>query len=202
MNWIIVSGSHRKKSQSEKIAIFIQEITKKNFPEISCEIISLGGNPIPLWDESIWNSAPEWERLWRPYRSKLQAAHGFVFVVPEWGGMVPPSFKNFLLLCSPQELGHKPALIVGVSSSKNGAYPISELRMSGYKNNYVCYLPEHIIIRNAESVFNTDSLANDEEVYLYKRIQYELQILKQYTTALKSVRESGVLNFKDYPFGM
>jgi len=46
------------------------------------------------------------------------------------------------------ELGHKPALIVAVSSGDGGAYPVSELRMSSYKNNRLCYIPEQVALKS------------------------------------------------------
>ena len=58
------------------------------------------------------------------------------------------------------QLGHKPALIVTVSSADGGAYPVAELRMSSYKNNRICYLPEHVILRNVERILNDDAKDN------------------------------------------
>ena len=68
--------------------------------------------------------------------------------------MVPAKLKNFLLYCSKDELAHKPALLVSVSAGLGGSYPIAELRISSYKNNRLCYLPENVIIRNIETFLN------------------------------------------------
>jgi hypothetical protein len=39
-------------------------------------------------------------------------------------------------------------LIIAVSGGAGGgAYPVAELRMSSYKNSRICYLPEHLIVR-------------------------------------------------------
>ncbi|OCA54494.1 hypothetical protein [Photorhabdus namnaonensis] len=43
--------------------------------------------------------------------------------------------KNLLLLCSDNELIHKPALPVSISAENGDTFCISELRSSGYKNN-------------------------------------------------------------------
>ena len=48
-------------------------------------------------------------------------------VSPEWNGMVPSMLTNFFLLCSNNELAHKPGLLVGVSSGTGGSYPVAEL---------------------------------------------------------------------------
>ncbi len=63
---------------------------------------------------------------------------------------VPAGLKNFFLMFSRFELGHKPAMIVAVSSGDGGAYPVAELRMSSYKNNRICYIPEQLNLRNVE----------------------------------------------------
>ena len=39
-------------------------------------------------------------------------------MTPEWAGMVTPGLKNLLLFATSKEVGHKPALVVGVSSSR------------------------------------------------------------------------------------
>ena len=67
--------------------------------------------------------------------------------MPEYGGMATPNSKTFLVFNN-GELFHKPGLIISVSSGTGGAYPISELRSSSYKNSHIMWIPEHIIIRN------------------------------------------------------
>ena len=64
--------------------------------------------------------------------------------------MATPIAKNFFLICNKGELAHKPGLIVSISSGNGGAYPVSELRSSSYKNTHIMWIPEQIIIRNVE----------------------------------------------------
>ncbi|MCV5978616.1 NAD(P)H-dependent oxidoreductase, partial [Escherichia coli] len=78
-------------------------------------------------------------------------------MTPEWHGMATPALKNFLLLTTANELAHKPALLVSVSVSINGVYPISELRMTGSKNNHVCFLPDHLIVRKSDKLIDQDA---------------------------------------------
>src|SRR5690606_35647286 len=127
-------------------------------------------------------------------RQELHSCDGFVIISPEWHGMVPAGLKNFLLMWTAGgELAHKPALIVTVSASVGGSYPVAELRMSGYKNNRLCFLPEHLIVRNVGSVFNANSEDNDpkSQQYLSERLLYCLQLLREYALALRQVRDSG-----------
>jgi NAD(P)H-dependent FMN reductase len=204
MKFAIISGSHRQPSQSAKVATLIKQRVGELFAGSQAEIIDLGGNPYPLWDQGIWEGDPDWtERLAEPRRI-LGESDGVVGVSPEWHGQVPAGLKNFFLLFGTRELGHKPAMIVTVSASEGGSYPVAELRMSSYKNNRLCYIPEHVIVKQVETVLNDDPSQNDGERdgYVRGRIDWTLGILNEYAKALKSVRESGLTSSPDYPFGM
>ncbi|SDZ98060.1 NADPH-dependent FMN reductase [Thiothrix caldifontis] len=204
MKIMVISGSHRENSQSEKVAHYIAESLLDNKQADATEVFSLAGNPLPLWDEGIWNGDAKWQALLNPLSEKLASSDGFVIIAPEWHGQVPAGLKNFFLLWGAGELAHKPALIVTVSSSDGGAYPVAELRMSSYKNNRICYIPEHIIVRNVESVLNEDAAQNKPEAdsYFRDRIAYAGGILCAYATALKGVRESGITQTEAFRFGM
>ncbi|OQX12094.1 MAG: NADPH-dependent oxidoreductase [Thiothrix lacustris] len=204
MKIMIISGSHRENSQSDKVAHYIAQSLLDNQQATATEVFSLAGNPLPLWDEGIWNGEAKWQALLNPLSEKLAASDGFVIIAPEWHGQVPAGLKNFFLLWGAGELAHKPALIVAVSSSDGGAYPVAELRMSSYKNNRICYIPEQLIVRKVESVLNADPTQNEPEAdtYFRERIVYAGGILCAYATALNSVRESGVTETDVFRFGM
>jgi NAD(P)H-dependent FMN reductase len=204
MKITIVSGSHRHNSQSRKVADHIQSSLLEEKICDETEIYSLEGNPLPLWDQGIWDGEEKWETLLAPLRETLQQSDAFVVIAPEWHGQVPAGLKNFFLIAGKNEVGHKPALIVTVSSADGGAYPVAELRMSSYKNNRICYIPEQVIIRNVESVLNADPADNnaDADSYFRERISWSLQVLKAYAEALKSVRESGITHNDKFGFGM
>ena len=204
MRITIVSGSHRNPSQSMKVARYIQTALQQKQSADTIEIFSLADNPLPLWDQTVWENDPGWQELLDPLHRQLRASDGFVIVSPEWHGQVPSGLKNFFLLCGVRELGHKPALIVTVSSIDGGAYPVAELRMSSYKNNRICYIPEQIIVRKVEQVLNDDVQQNDprNDEYYRQRISWALDILTAYATAMKPLRESGVTENKLFKNGM
>ena len=204
MKIMIISGSHRENSQSEKVAHHIAQSLLDNQQATETEVFSLAGNPLPLWDEGIWNGDEKWPTILNPLSEKLASSDGFVIISPEWHGQVPSGLKNFFLLWGAGELAHKPALIVGVSSSDGGAYPIAELRMSSYKNNRICYIPEQLIIRHVESVLNADASNNnpDSDRYFRERIVYAGGILSAYASALKGVRDSGITQTDTFRNGM
>lgn len=202
MRIAIVVGSHRPASQSAKVGNFIASQLVSARADVVTDLIDLGKDPLPLWDEGAWNGAARWESTWAPLSERLAAADAVVLVAPEWSGMAPPAVKNFLLLAGPDELGDKPGLLVAVSSGLGGSYPISELRSSGYKNNFVCWLPDHIIVRHAADVLNTDAATTDTDARLRERLAATLRRLIDYAEALATVRARDDGFRAKYQYGM
>ncbi len=204
MKIAIISGSHRNPSQSEKVARHIEATLHAEHPGMDTWVYTLADNPLPLWDQTLWEDNPEWKARLAPMREQLAASDGFVIVTPEWHGQVPAGLKNFFLLFNRFELGHKPALIVAVSSADGGAYPVAELRMSSYKNNRICYIPEQVIVRNVEKVLNADAADNDAgaDAYFRERISWALDVLAGYAGALKPMREKIRIHHDKFGNGM
>ncbi len=202
MKYAIISGSHRVESQSGKIARYIAARLAALNPEASTYLLDLGKTPLPLWDESIWQGDPKIIEVWKPVSAELAGSDAAIVIAPEWGGMVPAALKNFFLFAGDGSLYHKPGLIVGVSASRNGAYPIAELRVSSYKNTHLQYISEHVIVRQVGDMLNDEAPQSEDDAALRKRLDYSLSVLAEYAKALQSVRASGVLNRKEFPFGM
>jgi len=200
----VVSGSHRKKSQSRKIADVIRCRLAENQSVTKSEVIDLSVIELPLWEEAIWENDPTWIARLSSVSKVLEESDGFVIVSPEWHGMVPSALKNFFLMWGKGQLAHKPALIVSISSSNGGSYPVAELRMSSYKNNRICYIPEHLIIRNVGSIFNKDSQENDAETqrHLTERMLYCIQLLICYAEGFKRIRQNKATDISTFQFGM
>ena len=201
MKIAIVAGSHRREAESARVATYLeQELTKLGISETY--LLSLSGNPLPLWDEDDWSGDEKRKSLWGPISKELQSSDGLVVVAPEWSGMVPPGLKNFFLLCGADVLAHKPGLIVTVSAGAGGSYPVSELRISSYKNTRLCYIPDHVIVRNVGQMLHGDQAADEHDAALRGRIEYSLRVLVEYAQALRLVRQSGVIDLKAFPYGM
>jgi azobenzene reductase len=160
---------------------------------------------IPFYSDKLKENA-DFQTIWNPILASLDSAAGLVFVTPEWNGMVTPMLKNFLLISSTYSslLAHKPVLIVTVSASRGGAYPVSELRSSGYKNNHIVYVPDHLIVRDANTVCNSHEpdTENKSDVYTHEKIEYSLKMLHEYTKAIKQVRDSGIIDLVKNGNGM
>jgi len=202
MKFFVLSGSHRAEAQSLKVANYIKRVLVTEHFEAEVAFYSLSGNPLPLWDETTGGAPDE---LWNPISEQLTAADALVVVTPEWSGMVTPGVKNFLLNCTAAEIGHKPGLIVTVSATRGGSYPVAELRMSSYKNNRLCWIPEHVLVHHAEANLNAADGSADiskEDALIRARLRYALKLVAVYGTALKSVRASGVIDHKTFRSGM
>lgn len=180
---VIVAGSSRTDSQTAKVADFIRTtlINKHALAAEAVSIIDLGKQPLPLWpadDNGPWS---EYERL-------LGAADAAIILAPEWHGMACPAIKNFFIYASKAQLAHKPAMLGAISAGVGGAFPISELRASSYKNCRLCYIPEHLIVRDVNHVMNGDEPESQADERLRQRLDYNLDVLLHYTRALAGIR--------------
>ena len=204
MKITIISGSHRDPSQSEKVARYIEKTLNTEKKDVQASVYSLANNPLPLWDQTLWEDSVEWNERLAPVKKQLIESDAFVVIAPEWHGQVPAGLKNFFLMFNRFELGHKPAMIVAVSSADGGAYPVAELRMSSYKNNRLCYIPEQIILRNVESILNEKAEDNNASAddYFRQRISWALDILCGYGVALKAMRDSVEIHHDMFGNGM
>lgn len=179
---VLLSGSNRSNSQSVKVARYLRERLEKLELCDSSELIDLASSRLPLWSEE------DTDRVWNAQQSILKKATALIVISPEWNGMACPALKNFFLYAGLGELGHKPALLVGVSAGLGGAYPIAELRASSYKNSRILYLPEQLIIRNVESMLNSEEPADEIDSRIRARADWALQLLCQYDAALRTIR--------------
>lgn len=198
VDYFVVSGSQNTDSQSAKIAgVIAHRLAQQGASSVKS--LDLAASPLPLLGSNA--SENEQEGLDR-VASDTRDANAYVFVTPEWHGMAPAALKNYFLHFSRGQLAHKPALIVAVSASAGGAYPIGELRSSCYKNSRVCFLPENLIIRQVSSVFNQGSENHAEsQDYLSKRMDFCLDMLKAYAMGMQEIRKN-LPDTAPYPNGM
>ena len=198
----IIVGSHRKDSQSAKVGRSIAAALERR-SGVDTWTLDLGKTPLPLWDETLWSQGEQWSEL-PALKARLDSSDAFVMIAPEWHGMVPAALKNFLLLWPASgELSHKPALPCAVSAADGGAYVIAELRMSSYKNNRLCWLPENLIARQVKAICNENEALNDETLHaeFAARSEYALNLLIAYADALRDVRALGIIDHETFMNG-
>jgi len=137
-------------------------------------------------------------------KTRLDGSDALIMISPEWHGMVPAALKNFLLLWGAgSELSHKPALPCAISAGEGGAYVIAELRMSSYKNNRLCWLPENLIARQVKLICNEDESLNDATLQskFSSRSEYVIDLLIAYASALRDVRALGIIDHETFMIG-
>ena len=195
----IISASHRINSQSKRISNLIKDNLIKIHSNLDTKILDLADACLPLWSPEKKDGKGIWGENWNSISSNLDESDGFILVVPEYGGMATPAAKNIFLLCGNGEFAHKPGLIVSISSGTGGAYPISELRSSSYKNTHLMWIPENIIVRNVEE-FNPGAHGENIPNWLDDRIDYVLKLFLTYASNMKPIRE--IVNRKDFGNGM
>ena len=195
----IISASHRKVSQSERVANIIGSRIKNKKPFTNLFNLDLSETNLPLWTPDKKNGAGVWGKPWKTISNELKQSDGFIFVVPEYGGMATPQSKNIFLLCGEGELAHKPGLIVSVSSGNGGAYPIADLRSFSYKNTHIMWIPENVIIRNVEE-YQPGNHGSSIPEWLDNRIDYTLEMLLAYSLNMQPLRK--LINRKDFGNGM
>ncbi|TGN19703.1 NADPH-dependent FMN reductase [Leptospira idonii] len=201
MKLSLISGSHRKNSQSTKVAKYSQKLIE-TLGVTDSKLFDLGENPLPVWEPGMWEKDSDIKKLWTQYSEGLADSDGYILFCPEYAGMASPALKNMFLYFSGQDLAHKPGLIITVSSGMGGSYPNVELRSSSYKNTRIVYVPDHVVVRHVESVLNSDTPETKEDEYIRKRIKYSISVFLEYVKALKLVRDSGVIDLKAFPFGL
>lgn len=188
MRIAILSGSHQPESESARVAGFLADKLQRHWDD-AVYLRDLGADPLPLWDDGVWAQPSAWEKHLGPLVRELDAADALIVVTPEWGGMATPAIKNFLRLCPSSAVGDKPALLVTVSHTHGGPHPVAELRLSGDKSSPLCFIPEHVIVRDADAG-------------LRGRVEYALALLRAYGGALRGVRQGGVVDRARFPYGM
>jgi NAD(P)H-dependent FMN reductase len=181
---VLLAGSSQPSSQSAKVAAYLQRrlVQLGHCAAADLGLIDLGATPLPLWP------AEDPGGVWADCAALLREADGVVLVSPEWHGMASPALKNFFVYAGRRELGHKPGLLVGVSAGQGGAYPLSELRASSYKNCRLCYLPEQLIVRQVERVLNGELPADEDDARLRARADWTLEVLVHYALAMRPLR--------------
>ncbi|MGE8068710.1 NADPH-dependent FMN reductase [Pseudomonas sp. NPDC089569] len=196
LNIVLVAGSSQAESQSAKVAAFLAKRLQALQLCTTPGIIDLGLAPLPLWPASDDHG------IWADYAALLREADALVVLTPEWHGMACPALKNFFVHAGYRELGHKPALLVGISSGQGGAYPLSELRASSYKNCRICYLPEQLIVRQVETVMNSTQSAGAEDLRIRRRADWSLTVLAEYARALANMNARISIDDPEFANGM
>ncbi|MCJ8313055.1 MAG: NAD(P)H-dependent oxidoreductase [Saccharospirillaceae bacterium] len=184
MKLMIISSSQQLGSNSNLVGEVMQQKASM-FNEINhIDLVTLN---LPFYSpkiDDINQYCPNWNNI----EAQLNAADAFVMITPEWNGTASPILKNFLHFLDSSQSANKPVCLVSVVSGINGAYPITELKASAFKNNKLVPIPDHLIIREVES-FLADQKSGASKHSLLLRVDYSLNMLYQYAQALKPIQQ-------------
>ncbi|MBQ4862851.1 NAD(P)H-dependent oxidoreductase [Pseudoalteromonas sp. MMG013] len=209
MNILLISSSQRGNSKSLDVSKFLQTNILNDMEGVKSSILDLSRYPFLLdhygtgRDDliSLANNKDE-------VVGQLYSCDAVVFIVPEWGGMIPPALVNLLLLSANGSanglpLGHKPAFAIGVSASSGGSNPISLLKGYAGKNSHLTWLPLHAIIQNVDDFLKQTWTPTLENRYsqVQSRLLVGLKSLVIYSNQLASVRDELVVLSKEHPYG-
>lgn len=195
MNILVICASMRGESQSLKVSKWLHAHLESQ--NIGVSILDLHSFKLPMFDdgETIAENQPE-------LLAKLERAEAFVFVSPEWNGMMSHGIINMLHYAK-HELAYKPVMLVGVSAGRGGTHPVDQMKIMGQKNRHYVLSPENLIVSGVESAFNGPEFdKNASDFALKERADYSLKVLVKLAESLHDVRRSGVLNFERFSNGV
>jgi multimeric flavodoxin WrbA len=196
MNVTIINASMRENSQSLKIANWL--VKHANQMKIEAELLDLQVLSLPMFDDRDYSSNAKVKM----FLDQLNKSDGFVFVSPEWNGMMSQGLINMMHFVK-TELAHKPVMLAGVSSGRGGHYPLIEMRIMGYKNKHYVVIPENLLVQECTAMLNDHDMSIDApDIMVKKRASYGLRVLKEYANALSGVRSSGVVDLAAFPNGV
>lgn len=185
----------RRESQSLKVSNWLHSHLESQ--NIGVELLDLHSFKLPMFDDGETKAENQPELL-----AKLESAEAFVFVSPEWNGMMSHGLINMLHYVS-HELAYKPVMLVGVSAGRGGTHPVDQMRLMGQKNRHYILSPENLIVSGVESAFNGPEFDKNAGDYALKtRADYSLKVLVKLAESLSDVRASGVLDFERFSNGV
>ena len=209
MNLLIISGSQRESSMSYEVAKFIKGNVLDEISDVTTSILDLSDYPCLLENYGARVNNPQLlDKEKHDVLAQLYSCDAIVIIAPEWGGMVPPSLVNLLLLTANGSanglpFGHKPAFAIGLSASGGGSNPISLLKGYTAKNSHLVWLPLHAIVQNVETFLAQEWQPGHKGRYnqVQSRILVGLKSLLVYARQLSPVREELVKMSQVHPFG-
>lgn len=191
MKFVVISTSQRMDSMSLSVSKRIGDALSHDHNVAN--ICDLSVLQLPFFDPG---AAQQIKEANREFFDLVREADGVVLVTPEWDGMASPAAKNLMMYLTRGEVAHKCGLLVSVSSGINGAYPISELRSSSYKNTFINWVPMHLIFRMQSGT----QIAAQE--FLPKQFGPTLSAFQEYCRALSRARGAIQEIMLECPYGM
>jgi NAD(P)H-dependent FMN reductase len=200
MKITIVNGSNREEAESYRIARWLEEELKAK--DVGVNFVDLRKVDMTFVPDEYWAGESSAAKAMKEEYEKMGSSDGILVVTPEWGGAASPVLKHFILMSEKVSFSHKPVLTFGVSATRTGGIrPVEDLKHT-FKNSRGVFLPEPIVINDVNNFLKGEERDARREEYITKRANYALDLLLEYSKALKQVRDSGKVDHKTYPHGM
>lgn len=122
MNIEIISGSPRKDSVTNRLAIFLQKHLQANTNH-QVQLLDVRNWNLPLLQE-VFKSVVETPEPFKPLAERMFGADAFILVTPEYNGSYSPALQN-LMDHFPKQ-AHKPFGIVTASTGLMGGMRASQ----------------------------------------------------------------------------
>ena len=87
MKLSIISTSQQKNSQSNRVSKILKNLILEVDNKIEIFNLDMFETKIPLWTSEKSENLGFWEDDLRKISAHLNSSNGFIFVVPEYGGM-------------------------------------------------------------------------------------------------------------------
>ncbi len=155
---LIVVGTNRPGSNSEKIALYIQQLYKAQGE--ATEILRLTDVPFAELHGQNYGNKNLPEGL-KTQIDRINSAEGLIMVVPEYNGSYPGALKLFIDHWSyPLSFEHRPVCFVGLGGLFGGLRPVEHLQqVFGYRNAF-CF-PDRIFLMNVWKIIDAAGQISD-----------------------------------------
>ena len=194
MNIAVVLGSSRKPRLGNRVCAYVMSKTAA-VPGAEFTVLDLAGYQLPFFDEPLapWsNPARSPAPAVRRWLDDMAAAHGYLFLTPEYNYAIPAVLKNAL-----DFLGHeadgKPASILSYSDTMHGGNIAGhQLRLTLNKLGMLP-LPVSLPLAHADRMLDESGHLTDHSDFAHKIDKYlpwSLAELVRYAATLQTARDT------------
>jgi NAD(P)H-dependent FMN reductase len=182
LNTLIITCSLRPQSESLKVGSYLKD--KFSSQNHKFKILDLQATPLPFLFAPTPANGITKEQLLEEFKN----IDSLIIISPEYNGSASPSYNNLMLYLGGTN-NHLPTLLISLSASRSGTYPISHMKAFGNKNVKLNMIPEYLVIREVGSVFNIDTIKNNDNShdYILSRTAYVLDMLSYYSEAYRKI---------------
>ncbi len=152
MNIEIISGSPRKESTTNRVALFLEKYLTES-TEHHINIIDVRDWHLPLLQQ-VWTSADKAPKDFAPLAERMFGADAFILVSPEFNGSYSPAMKN-LLDHFPKQ-AHKTFGIVTASPGPMGGMRASQQMQLLVGALFGILAPHMLIVPGIDKKFDSD----------------------------------------------